>query len=135
MVTKYYLDTCIWIDYFENRVDNFRPLGDWSLKLIKKIVIDKDMFIISDHLIDELKINYSAEEIDKILSIIPNQLLLKVKVDDKQSKEAYKIKSIYKIPFGDALHIIIAKDNNAILISRDRHILELNICKKPEDLI
>ena len=35
----------------------------------------------------------------------------------------------------DVLHIIMAKDNNAILISRDKHILELNICKKPEDLI
>lgn len=60
MVTRYYLDTYIWIDYFENRVDNFRPLGDWVLSLIKKIIIDKDIFIISDHLIDELKINYSA---------------------------------------------------------------------------
>jgi hypothetical protein len=35
---RYYLDTCIWVDYLENRQDRFRPLGDWALRLIKQIV-------------------------------------------------------------------------------------------------
>ena len=38
MVEKYYLDTCIWRDYFENRSDKFRPLGDWAFSLIKLII-------------------------------------------------------------------------------------------------
>lgn len=135
MTDKYYLDTCIWIDYFENREDNFRPLGEWAVSLIKNVIKKENLFIITDHLINELKINYSEEEINKMFSIIPKELFLMTKINEKQAKEARNIKSKYKIPFGDALHIIAAKDNNAILVSRDKHILELNLCKKPEELI
>ena len=37
MKRRFYLDTCIWRDYYENRSDNFRPLGEWALFLINKI--------------------------------------------------------------------------------------------------
>ena len=35
---KYYLDTSIWRDYYENRSDKFRPWGEWALILINKIL-------------------------------------------------------------------------------------------------
>lgn len=34
MEEKYYLDACIWRDYFENREDRFRPLGEWAFRLV-----------------------------------------------------------------------------------------------------
>jgi len=41
------------------------------------------------------------------------------------------------IPFGDALHGILAKENNAVMVTKDRHFRKLkdkiNI-KKPEAL-
>ena len=61
---KYYLDACIWRDYFENRSDNFRPLGEWAFRLIKKIIDEGGLFVISDHLINELeRYDFSKDKI------------------------------------------------------------------------
>ena len=52
-----YLDTNIYIDYFLNRIDKLRPLGDFAFNLIKKIVIGEYKLIISDLVILELEHN------------------------------------------------------------------------------
>jgi len=138
MAEKYYIDACIWKDYIENRSDRFRPLGDWALEIIKKIIRENGFFILSDHLIKELKVQYSQEELDKFFEIIPEQLIIKIETNEKQAKEAFRLKTKLNIPFGDALHAVLARDNNAVLISRDKHFYELTkeiIIKKPEDLI
>ena len=137
MIKKYYLDSCIWIDYFENRSDKFRPLGDWALRLINKIIKEDDLFIFSDHILKELEGNYSKENLSKLFEIVPKQLILKIETNKNQAKEAFKLKTKLNIPFGDALHAILARDNQAILISRDKHFYEFDFVdvKKPEDLI
>lgn len=65
-------------------------------------------------------------------------MIIKIETNENQAKEAFKLKIKLNIPFGDALHAILARDNKATLISRDKHFYELtkevNI-KKPEDLI
>ena len=50
-VMKYYLDTCIWRDYFENREDKYRPLGEWEFRLIKKIIAEELEILFSDLII------------------------------------------------------------------------------------
>lgn len=138
MAEKYYIDSCIWKDYFENRSDRFRPLGDWALRLINKIIKEDDLFLFSDHLMNELNKQYSSEDLNKFFEIIPKKLIIKVNTTKKQAKEAFKIKNKLNISFGDALHAIIARDNKAILVSRDKHFYELTkevTIKKPEDLI
>jgi len=67
MAKKYYIDACIWIDFFDNRSDRFRPLGDWAIELLNKIVRENGLIIISDHLINELKQRYTKDDIDKLL--------------------------------------------------------------------
>ena len=65
-------------------------------------------------------------------------LLKKVEIKEKQIKEAVRLRNNLKIPFGDVLHAILARDNNAIMVTRDRHFEEVqNIVniKKPEELI
>ena len=42
------------------------------------------------------------------------------------------------IPFADALHAILARDNSAILVTRDKHLIEMQeivIIRAPEDLL
>ena len=92
MLEKYYLDSCIWKDYFENRSDRFRPLGDWALELIKKIIKEEGLFIFSDHLIKELEKQYSHEVLDNFFEIIPIQSIIKVETTEQQAKEAFQIK-------------------------------------------
>jgi len=139
MTQAFYLDSSIWRDYCENREDRFRPLGEWALRLINKTIENKDIIIYSDFVIEELKIKYSEEEIKKIFEVIDKRnLLLKVDISESQAKEAAILCKKRKVAFGDALHSILARDNNAIMITRDRHFEELQDMveiKKPEDLI
>ena len=134
---KYYLDTCIWRDYFENRSDRFRPLGDWAFKLIKKIIEENNFIMISDLVEEELSIDYGNKEIENIFSIIPKELLIRISVSNLQFKEAINISRELKTPLKDTLHAILAKNNNAILITRDKHFNEIDFVEtyKPEELI
>jgi len=136
---KYYLDTSIWRDYYENRSDRFRPLGEWALKLINYIIENKDFILYSDLVVRELKVKYSEEEINKIFAVIyKRNLLLKVVISSSQVKEAAILCKKRNVAFGDALHAILARDNKAIMVTRDKHFFELvdiTEIKRPEDLI
>jgi hypothetical protein len=50
---KYYIDTCIWRDYFENRNDKYRPLGEWAFRFIKKIINEDSLILFSDLVLEE----------------------------------------------------------------------------------
>ncbi|MBS3122813.1 PIN domain-containing protein [Candidatus Woesearchaeota archaeon] len=139
MKRRFYLDTCIWRDYYENRSDNFRPLGEWALFLINKINDNKEIILYSSFVIDELNKHYDEKKIVNMFEPFQNKgLLIKVDILKYQVVEAKKLSLFRNIPFGDALHAIIARDNKAIFITRDKHALELLdivIVKKPEDLL
>ena len=56
----------------------------------------------------------------------------------KNNQEADKIIKERNLPLGDVLHTLLARDNNLILVTRDKHFKELtDISKfyKPEELI
>ncbi|MDD5418131.1 MAG: PIN domain-containing protein [Candidatus Nanoarchaeia archaeon] len=138
MQKKYYIDSCIWIDYFENRSDRFKPLGDWAFLLFKKIINENNLILYSDLLQGELSNLFNESDITEILSIIPERILLKVNSSKIQLKETMFISKKFMIPVNDALHFILARENNAILITRDKHLLELPVkikVAKPEELI
>ncbi len=131
---KFYLDACIWRDYFENRSDRFRPLGEWALRLIKKIKDERGLFVISDHLLRELKM----KDVTELMNIISYKSIIIIRCNHIQFKEAKRLSKIFNIPRGDALHAILARDNDALLITRDKHFYELQDyveINKPEDLI
>ena len=135
---KYYLDTCIWRDYFENRTDKFRPLGDWALRLINKIIEENCIFLYSETTLTELKELYSEKEIQNMFDIVPQTLVIKVECSEKQFRDAVMFSKQFKIPCKDAIHAVLARDNGAVLVSRDKHFFELQfhvIIKKPEELI
>jgi len=137
MAEKYYIDAAIWRDLHENRSDRFRPLGDWAFELFKKIRKDKEKILYSNLVVDELSIAFEKETIKKLFEDI-SELLEKVEIKKEQVEEAKILSKELKIPFGDALHGILARDNNAIMVTRDHHFEELqdmiNV-KKPEELI
>jgi|SRR3989344_1646032 len=135
---KFYFDTSIWRDYYENRSDKFRPLGEWALMLVNKIISEEHIVLYSDLVTTELKIHYTEEEIKKMFNVLHDDALVKVDITFSQSEEAIILSKKRNVPFGDALHSILARDYNAILVSRDNHFLELTDIaeiKKPEDLI
>ncbi|MFO8016244.1 MAG: PIN domain-containing protein [Candidatus Woesearchaeota archaeon] len=137
MTNKFYLDTCIWRDYLEDRKDRFRPLGEWAHRLIRKIIDDSEIIIISDILLKELGRDLTDDQIRNMLGIIPVQLIMNVYHTETQARLAMGIKKRNKIPFNDALHSVIARECAAVLVSRDSHLLCLPGSEvfKPEDLL
>ncbi|HII14779.1 MAG TPA: type II toxin-antitoxin system VapC family toxin [Nanoarchaeota archaeon] len=138
-LARYYLDTCIWKDYYENRSDRLRPIGEWALAFINKAVEEGSRLLYSDAVIRELNRYYTMDKTDAILSIVRNEdCLEKVSISRGQAQEARELSRKHNVPFGDALHAVLARDNNAIIVTRDRHFDELRDiaeARKPEELI
>ena len=133
---KFYLDTSIWRDLQENRSDRFRPLGEWAFELLRKIREERHTVIYSDMVIDELRKKYSLPEIQEMLSRAYQ--LEKVVTSKEHAEEAARLCKSLQIPFGDCLHAILARDNNAIIVTRDKHFEQLKLitdARKPEELI
>ncbi len=137
MPQKYYVDTSIWIDLYEDRKGyNLEPLGDFALKLFYLIRIKNNILIITDLLIEELEIYYSMEEIRGMIKPFED-ILEKILVTKEQRNEAKRIAQKRNLPPGDVLHAIVARDYKLVLITRDKHFKQLaDISKhyKPEEI-
>lgn len=138
MPQKYYLDTSIWIDLYEDRKGYKKePLGDYAWELLALIKAKRSILIITDLLIKELEMNYSVEEINGMMKPFES-IIEKVMTTKEQRDKANKIAEERKLPRGDVLHAILSRDHNLIFVSRDKHFKKLeDISKhyKPEDLI
>jgi len=132
---KYYFDTSIWLDYYLKRGVN----GESALKLIYKIISEDNLIIYSDILITELKrLGFFENEINDMLNVAKPTNLRLIQSTKVQSIETNKLVKQRRVPFGDILHAVVARDNEAIFVSRDKHfeklkdIIKVNI---PEELI
>ncbi|QQG38720.1 MAG: PIN domain-containing protein [Candidatus Woesearchaeota archaeon] len=138
MVEKYYIDTAIWVDLYENRKGYAgEPLGDFAFKLFVIIKAKQNKIVITDLTIRELEMNYSIPEINGMMKPF-EAILEKVIASEDQCNEAKKIAEERNVPRGDALHAVIARDNRFILITRDNHFKRLTDVSqhhKPEDII
>jgi len=137
MASRYYIDTAIWRDLHEDRKDKSKNLGELAFESFKKIRINKGKIVYSDFVVEELSHAYDKQTIDKLFQGV-SELLEKAEINKNQLKEAADLSKEHKIPVGDAVHGVLARDNNAIMVTRDRHFRKLKdkiTIKKPEDLI
>jgi hypothetical protein len=78
MKTRYYFDTCIWIDYYDNRVGpRGRPLGAIAGKLLLKIIMENELVAVSDGLTVELNNYYGPAQTLTMLKFISRLCILK----------------------------------------------------------
>lgn len=137
MVEKYYIDTAIWRDFYEGRCEGFKPLGLWAFEFFRKVREEKGILLYSDIIEKELSIFLEKKMIGDLLNSI-SEFIQKVETKPEQVKEAYHLARMLRIPFADALHSILARDNNAVIITRDHHfnlLRSIADVKKPEELI
>lgn len=132
---KYYIDTCIWIDYWENRSDNLRPIGEFAFKFLSNIE-EEDEIIYTKLTLTELRKFYSEETILSILSIIKKQLTF-IEYTEDDFNVVKTLISTGLLHKTDALHITVARRKDALFITRDKQILLSGLIKSymPEDLI
>jgi predicted nucleic acid-binding protein len=131
---RFYLDTSIWLDFLEDRGNN----GDAAYKLLKFIINRNYKIIFSEAIKDELlEYGLSMDNIRSFLSVFKRNVIC-LYVNKKQFRKAKDISNKRNIPVFDALHAIIARDNSAVMITRDRHfdkLLDIVRYKKPEEII
>lgn len=134
---RFYLDTSIFIDYFENRSDHFRPLGELAFRLLDFIRSKNHALLVSDKVFAELSSYYKEDDIKLLLKPFWAAIVM-ITATATNVKEAVQIACERNLPKGDAIHALLAREHNAILIARDRHFEQLrdiaNI-RKPEEII
>jgi hypothetical protein len=140
MLKRYYLDTCIWRDFYENRVSlKGRPLGRYAADLFRKIIKNKNLLFYTDLTIKELKIDYNEKEIVNMLDFLfMLNILRKASITKEDYIEAKNQSRLTNVPMPDALHAIISRNNHAIFISQDKHaqrLKQITIVKRPEEIL
>ena len=132
MAEKYYFDTSIWLDYFEDRDEPNFPKSKWAMDLVKKIVKNNDKIVYSDNNMYELfLVGYDAKEIDNLTKDF-RPILIFVEATEKQVRKARDLSLRRDIPKRDALHALIARDNKAIMVTFDHHYKKLLDIRKPK---
>lgn len=134
---KFYVDTAVWRDYFEDRKDNVRPLGEFAFQFLKNCQETKWVVLVSMEVERELLVYYTRARVTEVFSSFQDIIQI-VDHSKQQVSEAlfFHAKTNRQFPFPDILHSIIARDNNAVLVSRDRHFSEIGLveCVLPEEV-
>lgn len=138
---KVFVDTHIFVDYFLDRSDGIRPLGEFTFQLVRRTISCEFYMLASDGVIKELK-NVLNKKEDELIKIIFKELISAgkiqfIKATENQTSEARLLAEKRQIPRSDALFAILARDNAAILVSRDKHhqeIKDIVEALKPEEL-
>ena len=141
MVQNYILDTCIWRDYYADRLSNDnKPFGEYATKLFIKILKSKEIILFSDILIFELGKDYDESEIQLMLDLLfYSGTLVKIEITKEEHLEAKDIATRRNLPLIDCLYAIQARNHNAILVSQDSHLridlADITKTKRPQDII
>ena len=105
-----YLDTNIYIDFFEDRTDRLRPLGEFAFGLIKKSLDCHYKIITSNVLIDELMHNGYEKEIIELTSKLKiAKKLINVEFKEGDNMILHTLIKERKTPFNDTKHAILAQ--------------------------
>lgn len=125
------------MDYYEDRKDPSKDIGKFAFRLLCRLLASNSCIVVSTFLLYELEAYYTLDQIRGI-TIHFEKIMEKVEATQEQKQEAAVLAEKLKVPKGDALHAVLARDNNAVLVSRDKHFQLLkSVCEvvKPEDII
>jgi len=132
MEDYFYFDTSIWIDIYDKRGEN----GEFAKKLLEKLISEDDVILYSDVVIVELKgLGFSDYEINQMMSIAKPDNLQRIHSTKTQLQEAKRIAAQRDIPLRDVLHAILARDHEALMITRDRDfdkLKDITVASSPE---
>jgi predicted nucleic acid-binding protein len=143
MAKYYYLDTCIWLNLFkkernaDGNIDYHKIVMDFLDTIMK---YEDSQIIISSPILKELK-HKAGDKFDMINEFLNKEEVLLIATLDSDFRSARKIESDnhYQISFFDCLHIAFSKRFDAILVTRDRKLIEIGrryiFVSRPEDLM
>jgi len=92
MAEKYYIDTSIWRDYYEDRSDGIRPLGEFAFRFFSYCIESESIILYSNLVLEELGTAYSGDEIKKIMGIVSDLLEKVENPSEQQNSDAKRLK-------------------------------------------
>ena len=140
MESFYLIDTCIWRDFYEDRMSKSgKPIGKYATDLFMKILKKKDKILFSEALMKELSKDYKKEDINDMLTILlHSEVLVPISITKDEFLEAKQVSEKRDIPLIDCLNVIQARNHKATMVTRDKHYFKnlKDIVKslKPEDI-
>ncbi|MFA4887077.1 MAG: PIN domain-containing protein [Candidatus Nanoarchaeia archaeon] len=138
MGERYYFDTSIWLDFFEDRDEPNFPKGKWAQEIVERIIETNGKIVYSDLVLVELQVGgYSSFEVEILFKKLKSVLVFIESTERLQGK-AKDLAVKRNVPKGDALHALLAREAKATLISFDGHFKELQDIvktKKPQEKI
>ena len=118
-----YVDTNIYMDHFDGRVDKLKPLGEFAFQLFKKVIVIEGEFkiVVSPVVLEELFYNSYEEEIKQLLSDFESKgKIIHVEVSQQDIQKARFICNKRKTSFNDTLHAVLANKSKAeYLVTRN----------------
>ena len=129
----------MWRDHYENRHGyGGRPLGGYATALFIKLFSRKDEVLFSEFVVKELLKKYDRNSVNNMFGILSMASILKrVEIREKDTFEARNISYRRNLPVNDVLHAILARNNNAILVSQDKHfqlLKDIANVKRPDEI-
>ena len=122
-----YLDTCVWLNIFNKNEVN-TPYGKISKKLVENILFKTNNKIIySGFILRELENKLNKNFNEKREYFLREENIVFAKANQTDYSVARQIENKYKsnLSFFDCLHIAICKNNNFILITLDKELLNI----------
>ncbi len=112
---RVYVDTCVYLDYFFDRSDKLRPLGDLANSAFLYIKEKKFTVVFSDWTRTQLKMEgVNDSDIDELLSDFPEIVSVVVTSEDKKEAKNYPDQN------DDGMHGVLACKHGCVaLLTRD----------------
>lgn len=117
-----YIDTNVYLDHFENRVDKMRPLGEFAFNVIRRTLDCEFNVVVSSQVLDELKNAGAHQSINNIFLVLKQRHKYKfIKTIEEDKYRADQISSKhYYTHYEDTLHALLAKKAGAkYLVTRN----------------
>lgn len=124
MLKKYWFDTCIWRDFYEDRLSKSgNPLGEYATNAFMKVMKNEDLILFSESLVRELKRDYDEKDINDMLNVLfLSKILVLVQITKEEHLEAKTLSEKRDLPYVDCLNAVQARNNKAIVVSQDLHL-------------
>ena len=137
MISRFYIDTNIWMDYAENRVSGLIPAGEFAFQFLRNCGEKNNPLVYSSLVETELLCHYSKARVDALIYTF-REILEKVNYTPAQFLEAQRLaRIIHESHRSDILHAILARDANCVIITRDKgfeYLREIVAVAKPEEI-
>lgn len=144
-MSNFYVDACIYLNLWQMEGDERFGVPYWKIAQDFLIKVDQGVNIIfySGVLLRELKFILGEKEFSKkrlLFSSSANFRKINIFSEDLANARKIEHETSYEISFYDILHMLLAEKSGAILITRDKKLLEIAkkygvIAKRPEEFL